>query len=516
MSVEDELRRLQRDTIELQRMLLQSGITPNLANDLRKLDEIAVLRERIERAESRTSELNTAVTTAAAASVTPAPAVQAAENGSILAKITSSTVATNVAWTLLAGFLVMFMQAGFAMVETGLTRAKNAAHTMAMNFLDYGFGVLAFWAVGFGIMFGGVGAISSLGIEQGLDNRLGITIDGKMYSLMGNGAWFVCGDLAPGIFTLFLFQVVFASTANTIPTGTLAERWKLSHMAIHSLFVGGLIYPLFGHWVWGGGWLAALGYIDFAGSTVVHLVGAMLALAGAVIIGPRVGKFNADGTANAIPGHNIPMAVIGTFILAFGWFGFNAGSTLNAEDPRIGLIAVNTALASAAGMAAAAAASVLRFGNCDLSLSCNGMLGGLVAVTASCAFIDTWAAVTIGGIAGVLMIFSVVFVEDFLKLDDPVGAISVHGTCGAFGGLAVGIFANGKHGVSGLVAGNGQQLLIQILGVTTCILFTYVLAWLMFRGCNLVATGAADADQQVDGLDIAELGIEAYPVSEAK
>src|SRR6266550_4179050 len=270
----------------------------------------------------------------------------------------ANTVAINFVWTLVAGFLVMFMQAGFALVETGFTRAKNAAHTMTMNFMVYGIAMLAYWAVGFALQAGGVGPLGTLGGYDQLSHEVSVTIGGKAWGLVGGTGFFLTGVAytAP-VFAYFLFQMVFMDTAATIPTGALAERWRFSAFVVFSVFVGAFIYPIYANWTWGGGWLAMLGknlglghgHVDFAGSSVVHMTGGVMALVTAALLGPRRGKYNADGTSNAIPGHNIPMALIGTFILAFGWFGFNAGSTLAGSDLRIGVIATNTMLAGAAG-----------------------------------------------------------------------------------------------------------------------------------------------------------------------
>src|SRR5256714_4933061 len=263
----------------------------------------------------------------------------------------ANTVAINFVWTLVAGFLVMFMQAGFAMVETGFTRAKNAAHTMTMNFMVYGIAMLAYWAVGFAIQAGGVGALGTLGGYDKLAHEVSLTIAGKQWGLFGGTGFFLTGVAytAP-VFAYFLFQMVFMDTAATIPTRALAERWKFSAFVVFSVFVGAFIYPIYANWTWGGGWLAMLGknlglghrHVDFAGSSGVHMTGGVMAFFAAALLGPRRGKYNFDGSANAIPGHNIPMALVGTFILAFGWFGFNAGSTLAGSDLRIGVIATNT------------------------------------------------------------------------------------------------------------------------------------------------------------------------------
>ena len=306
-------------------------------------------------------------------------------------------VAINIVWTLVCGFLVMFMQAGFAMVETGFTRAKNAGHTMAMNFMVYALGMLGFWVCGFALQMGGVGAVRHSGRRRGAERR----IHDRRCSARSSACSEPRASSCPadtydvGVFTMFLFQMVFMDTTATIPTGSMAERWNFKSFVIYGLFVGAVIYPLYANWVWGGGWLSKLGsnfglghgHVDFAGSSVVHMTGGVLALVGAKMLGPRLGKFNKDGTPNAIPGHHIPMAMVGCFILAFGWFGFNAGSTLAGTDLRIGVIAVNTMLAGAAGAFSAMLYMWLRYGKPDISMAANGLLAGLVAITAPCAFV---------------------------------------------------------------------------------------------------------------------------------
>jgi Amt family ammonium transporter len=448
----------------------------------------------------------------------------------------STELSINISWTLITGFLVMFMQAGFAMVETGLTRYKNVAHTMAMNFMVYALGMLGFWVCGFALQFGGTGAatsvstVGSLGemVKTVLNGEIGFSMGDKFFGLMGTKGFFLMGpSFDAGIFTLFLFQMVFMDTTATIPTGTMAERWKFSAFAIYGFLVGALIYPIYANWVWGGGWLAALGknfhlghgHVDFAGSSVVHLVGGILALVGGKMIGPRLGKFNADGTPNPIPGHNLPMAIIGTFILAFGWFGFNPGSTLSAMDTQIGIIATNTMLASAAGAVVAMLITWWRFGKPEPSFMCNGMLAGLVAITAPCAFVEAWAAVLIGAVAGVLVYASVFFVEETLRIDDPVGAISVHGANGVWGVISLGLLANGKYGdawngvdgkVTGLFYGDSSQLVAQCVGVTACFLYVGAAGWLTFTLLESVVGNRVTAEAEIEGLDGPEMGVAGY------
>lgn len=438
-------------------------------------------------------------------------------------------VAINFVWTLIAGFLVMFMQPGFAMVETGLTRAKNAAHTMGMNFLIYPLGMLGFYVCGFALMFGGLGALGTLGGYGGLNHEFTINLFGKSFGLFGTKGFFLSGsgyDVA--VYTLFLFQMVFMDTTATIPTGALAERWKFLSFCIYGFFVGTIIYPIFGNWVWGGGWLAMLGqnfglghgHVDFAGSSVVHMTGGVIALVAAWIVGPRLGKFNRDGSANPIPGHNIPMAVVGTFILAFGWFGFNAGSTLAGTDLRIGVIAVNTMLASATGAAAATLWMwIVRTKKPDPSMMCNGMLAGLVAITAPCAFVNSISACVIGLVAGVLVVESVYFVEGKLKIDDPVGAISVHGVNGAWGCLALGLFADGSYGdgwngvagtVKGLFYGDYSQFLAQCTGVLSNIIYVGLITLVIFKLLEITVGNRTEPEAEMDGLDIPEMGVAGY------
>ncbi len=438
-------------------------------------------------------------------------------------------ISINFVWTLITGFLVMFMQAGFAMVETGFTRAKNAAHTMAMNFMVYPLGMFGFWVCGFALMFGGVGPLATLGGENILNHAITMTVFGKTMTVLGWKGFFLAGNAyAPAIYTMFLFQMVFMDTTATIPTGAMAERWRFLPFVIYGLLVGGVIYPIYGCWVWGGGWLATLGanfglghgHVDFAGSSVVHLTGGVIALVGAKLIGPRVGKFNANGTANAIPGHHIPMAVVGTFILCFGWFGFNPGSSLAGTDLRIGVVAVNTMLAGTAGALTSMIYMWIFFGKPDISMICNGLLAGLVAITAPCAFVTSINAVIIGGIAGVLVIWSVFFVERVLKIDDPVGAISVHGLNGAWGVLSLGLFADGSYGegwngvaggVRGLFYGDASQLVAQCVGVLANFVAIGALSFVIFKVINRITRLRSTDEEQIMGLDIPEIGVEGYP-----
>jgi len=447
----------------------------------------------------------------------------------LLAAIGHNKVAINMMWVLITGFIVMFMQTGFAMVETGLTQAKNAAHTFSMNFMIYPLGMLGFYVLGFGIMFGGLGAIGTMGGYAGLNHEITINLFGKDFGLLGGKGFFLTGgayDVA--VFALFLFQMVFMDTTATIPTGAMAERWKFSSFVFYGLLVGSIIYPVYGNWVWGGGWLAMLGknfglghgHADFAGSSVVHLTGGVLAFIGAKMIGPRLGKYKKDGSPVPIPAHSIPMAMIGTFILAFGWFGFNPGSSLAGGDLRISVVAVNTMLAGATGAFASMFWMwLVRTGKPDPSMMCNGMLAGLVAITAPCAFVNAPAACLIGLIAGVIVIEAAFFVEGALKIDDPVGAIAVHGVNGAFGCLALGLFADGTYGdgwngvagpVRGLFYGDASQFLAQCVGVGTNIVVIGILGYVTFKVNDLIFGLRTDAEAEAIGLDLPEMGVPGY------
>jgi Amt family ammonium transporter len=437
-------------------------------------------------------------------------------------------VGINMTWTLNTGYLVMFMAAGFALVAAGFTRAKNVAHTVTMVFMVYAAGTIGWWMCGFALMFGGLGAISTLGGASVLDTEVTLPLFGKAFGLCGGTGFFLSGATYDvGVFGLFLFQKVFMDTANYIPTGAMAERWKYLSFFIYTLFMSMLLYPLFGNWVWGGGWLSQLGtnfglghgHVDFAGSSVVHMVGGVCALAGAISLGPRQGKYTPDGRPVAIPGHNIPMAILGTFILAFGWFGFNPGSTLAGTDLRIAVIAVNTMLASASGAVLAAIYMWLKFGKPDPSMTANGMLAGLVAITAPCAFVNSVGAFIIGAVAGGLVVESAFCLERKLKVDDPVGAISVHGTCGAWGVLSLGLFADGTYGdglngvagtVKGLFYGDPSQLLAELIGAATNVIFVFVASLLFFKILDLLIGNRVSAEVELEGLDVPEMGVPGY------
>jgi Amt family ammonium transporter len=448
----------------------------------------------------------------------------------IATEVGHAKISLNFVWVLLAAFLVMFMQAGFALAETGFTQAKNAAHTMAMNFMVYGLGMLGFWVCGFALMMGGVGAVANLGGTAPLSGEFTVDIAGHIIGLFGTKGFFLSGDTYDvGVFGLFIFAMVFMDTAATIPTGSLAERWKWASFVLFVLFMSMIVYPIFGNWVWGGGWLAQLGsqfglgngHVDYAGSSVVHLVGGVAALAGSMVVGPRIGKYGDDGKVNPIPGHNIPTALLGVFILAFGWFGFNAGSSLAGGDLRITVVAVNTMLASAAGAVAAMVVSLIKHDKADVGLMANGMLAGLVAITAPCAFVNSIGAVAIGAIAGVLLVGSLYYFEYKAKIDDPVGAISVHGVCGAWGVISLGLFADGTYGagyngvatpVIGLFYGGGfNQLYAELIGTATCLVFVFISFYAFFKIVGALIGNRVSTQVEIEGLDLHEVGALAYP-----
>lgn len=470
-------------------------------------------------------------------------------------RVAHNLYSINMVWVMLTGFLVMFMQLGFAMVETGLTRAKNAAHTYAMNMMIYPLGCIAFYAYGFALGWGnwfnapvGPGWYSSLGPGTAVLNS-GFDIGG--WVLFGTKGFFLSGCQDVSILGLFFFMMVFMDTTATIPTGTMCERWSWNNFVIYGLWVA-LPYCLFANWAWGGGWLAQLGvkaglghgYTDFAGSGVVHLMGGTIGLIGAIIIGPRIGKF-VNGKAVAIPGHDLPMVMGGTFVLCFGWFGFNPGSTLAGTDLRLTFAVVNTMLAGVAAALTSMWVMQLKFGKPDPSMMCNGMLAGLVAITAPCAFVSPGAAVLIGAIAGVLVVYSVFF-WDKMGVDDPVGAVSVHGVNGLFGVLSVGLFSTGDYGAgwNGVVSTDAStayanqvvgilpigsvcgapffssagwgQLAAQAIGGATCIVFGGIMAFVWFKVSNLIIPMRAPREVEVGGCDMPEVGALAYPDFELK
>jgi len=394
----------------------------------------------------------------------------------------------NIIW-MLGAFLVFFMQAGFAFLGAGLIRAKNTTNYMTKSFMDFTIASLSFWAFGFALMWG----TSQAGIAGNTNYFLTDAADGQTY-------------------VDFVFQMVFAGTAATIVAGAVAERTKTQAYLAYSFIIGAIIYPLYGHWAWNeAGWLGALDKIDlpaaadYAGSGVVHAVGGFVALAGAVVVGPRIGKFNADGSANVISGHNVGYVVIGTFILFFGWFGFN----INTGD-SIGLNAINTLMAGATGSIVALYIRLIQTGKTDILIACNGALAGLVGITAGAAFVEPWSAVVIGAIAAPIMMASLIMIERLFKIDDPVGAISVHGVTGLWGLLAVGIFANGNNGVEGLVVGEGKQILSQLISMGVVLAWGLVTGFALFMLLKVTMGVRATEAEELEGLDISEHGLPAY------
>jgi len=398
----------------------------------------------------------------------------------------------NYVWTILAAILVFFMQAGFALLETGFTRSKNAVNIIMKNFMDVGAGGLAFFAVGFGIMFG-----TTAGGWFGTDGFFLSGIEGQ------DPTW---------TWAFFLFQAVFAATAATIVSGAVAERTKFTGYLIFSIIITALIYPVFGSWAWGGlfngsGWLESLGFIDFAGSTVVHSVGGWAALAGAIVVGARVGKYDKEGKPVHIPGHSLPLAALGVFILWFGWFGFNAGST-TAGDSSIALIAMNTFLAAGAGATLAMIVTWLQFGKPDAPMTLNGVLGGLVAITAGCANLTPGSAILAGSIAGIVVVYATEFLEKYV--DDPVGAIAVHGVCGAWGTLAAGLF-DVSAGIWGTNGFDPSVVGVQLLGIAAAFVWTFTVSYVLFSIIKKTVGLRVNGQLEEKGLDLHEHDNRAYP-----
>lgn len=404
----------------------------------------------------------------------------------------SLEVGLNTVWVLLGAFLVFFMQAGFGMVEAGFIRAKNSSNLIMKNFIDFCFASIIFFLVGYAFMFG----------------------DGNSF-IGTKGFMLLDAPNTSGIplYAFVLFQAAFAGAAATIVAGAVAERMKFKVYLLYTIILSAFIYPIVGHWIWGGGWLSQMGFADFAGSTVVHAVGGSVAFIGALILGPRIGKFNKDGSSNIIAGHNIPMAALGTFILWFGWFGFNAGSTLAVGDGEaIGLISLNTCLAAAAGGITSMMSVWARWGKPDLSMTMNGILGGLVAITAPCAFVSPGASVVIGALAGIFVVYGVANLEK-LQVDDPVGAVAVHGVNGVWGTLAVGLFGQKALGLAreGLIFGGGlEQFFVQLLGTFTVVIFCIVSMGVVFKIIKMTIGLRVDKLEELRGLDVEEHGIDSY------
>jgi ammonium transporter, Amt family len=435
---------------------------------------------------------------------------------------------TSLLWVVIGAVLVIFMQAGFALVETGFTQKKNAAEVMSTNFAIFGLGFIGFMFVGFPLAFAGF-SYGPMGLSSPMNGDGLPAVGGEFTGILYWGYNHLGDAATPALLGFFLYMAAFMDTTATIPTGSMAERWKWKSFVIWGLFCGAIYYPLFAAWTWGGGWLAkswetmslGAGYVDFAGSGVVHAVGGAAALAGAIVLGPRIGKYGPDGKPRAIPGHNIPMAMLGCFILLFGWFGFNAASTFASTDIQFSTVAANTAIAGAVGSIAAMFYITRRTGKPDPGMMVNGMLAGLVAITAPCAFVAPWAAAVIGLIAGVLCIEAVFFLER-RGIDDPVGAVAVHGICGTFGVLAVGIFANGKYGagwngsssegVEGIIKGDWSQLGAQALGAVVIWTIIFGIVFAFFTIQNKLTKGgirSTEADE-IAGLDLPEMGVLGY------
>ncbi|MDD3404473.1 MAG: ammonium transporter [Hespellia sp.] len=397
----------------------------------------------------------------------------------------ASGLLMNVMWTMIGAILVYFMQAGFAMCEAGFTRAKNTGNILMKNMMDFVLGSLLFFVLGFAIMHG-----SDAG---GIIGTTGFFDPTKLADADG-----LFNGLPVGVF--IIFHTVFCATAATIVSGSMAERTKFAAYLAYSAAISVVIYPVSGHWIWGGGWLSSLGFHDFAGSTAVHMVGGICALIGATILGPRIGKYGKDGKPRAIPGHNLPIAALGVFILWFCWFGFNCGST-TAATTSLGDIAMTTNLAAAAATLAAMTVTWIRYGKPDVSMTFNGSLAGLVAITAGCDVVSNWSAIIIGLVAGILVVFSVEFFDKVVKVDDPVGAISVHGVCGAAGTLLTGVFA---------MEGTGITFLHQLIGVASVMAYVAIMAFIVFTVINKTIGLRVSEEEEREGLDVHEHGSSAY------
>jgi Amt family ammonium transporter len=427
----------------------------------------------------------------------------------------------------------MLMQAGFALVATGLCQAKNAAHVISTNLLIYVFSVLGFWACGFAFLSGGWSGMPGLPVSQWSAHLFG-----HSFGWLGTHGFFLCSPGSdPAVYAWFFFLAVVISLAAVIPVGVMAERWKTGNVVLYGLVAAAVPLAVFGHWVWGGGWLAQLGqtlglghgFVDFAGSSVIHAAGGMIGLMGATALGPRLGKYARDGRPRPIAGHNLVFVVVGSLILAAGWFGFNVGPSFFTDAARAPIIAVNTMLASAAGAAAACALVTVKFRKPDPSMVCNGLLAGLVAISASSPFVNPAGAVLTGAVAGLLVVYAVLFFEGTMKVDDPMGALSVHGVGGVWGVLSLGLMADGsygtrwngtpeKNGVAGAFAtlfggavGDLGQLGAQAIGALTCLIFMGLAAWLWFKVSNRFVPLRTRREDELGGLDLPEVGAECYP-----
>jgi ammonium transporter, Amt family len=442
-------------------------------------------------------------------------------------------VSINLTSVVLAGALVILMQAGFALVVTGLCRAKNAAQVISMNLLIYVFSVLGFWICGFALLSGGGAGVPGASVSQ-----WSLPLFGHLFGLAGTRGFFLHVTGAdPAAYAFFFWQAAVISLAAVIPAGVMAERWKFGNIVLFGIFAAALPLAIFGHWVWGGGWLAQLGqnlglghgYVDFAGSSVVHVTGGMIGLMGATALGPRLGKYARDGRPRPIAGHNLAFVVVGSLVLAAGWFGLNVVPSLFAGEARAPIIAVNTMLASAAGAAAACALVTMKFRKPDPSMVCNGLLAGCVAISGSCAFVNPAGAVITGLVAGILVVYAVLFFEGTMKVDDPMGALSVHGVGGVWGVLSLGLLADGsfganwngaqeKAGVAGAFAtlfggasNDWGQLGAQIIGALSCLIFLGLTAWIWFKVSHRLLPLRTRREDELSGLDLPEVGAECYP-----
>jgi len=458
-------------------------------------------------------------------SVLPANTAPGDVSKVLSAAIAKDRTSINTSWLMVGGVLVLFMQAGFALVETGFTRAKNAAHTMMMNLVIFALGVVGWFVCGYALMFGSTDQSGLLGLT-----KLGNPIHIGSWNILSKSGFFLAGHAYDtAILGFFFFQLVFMDATATIPTGAMAERFKFKAFCVWGIFASAILYPIYGNWVWGGGWLSQLGIlgpkwghgaVDFAGSGVVHAMGGVAAFWGAKALGPRIGKFDANGKPRAIPGHHLPMAFLGTFILLVGWMGFNGGSTFAGTDLRLTVVIVNTIISSAFGCLSAMFLMWKKFGKPDPSMTCNGLLAGLVAITAPCAFVAPWAAMVIGIVSGFMVVYAVIVIENTFKIDDPVGAVAVHGVNGLWGVMALGLFADGSYGgglngvaggVKGLFYGDGGQFAAQLANCVVLILFCSVMCIIFFRLLDkFVGLRSLEADE-IAGLDLPEMGAMAYP-----
>jgi len=435
--------------------------------------------------------------------ILPVSAATVEENAEAIGNLQT---ALTVVWLILCGGIVFLMHAGFSLVEIGLTRAKNTANILMKNFMTVCIGIVVYWVIGWALMYG--------------TDYAGI---------IGSDQFFMSGaDNA--VWTSWWFQMVFAATGATIVSGAMAERTSFKAYLVYTVLMVGLIYPVFGHWVWSGAGILTtgpivdaigIGFHDFAGSAVVHMIGGFSALVGVMLVGPRIGKFR-NGKPVVIPGHSLPLAFLGTLILAFGWIGFNGGSTLNGNDPYMSLVIVNTFLAAGIGAITVMMITWMKTGKPDPSLTANGLLAGLVAITAPCGSVTNWAAIVIGIVAGIVVYAGVMFNENKLKLDDPVGAIAVHGYCGAWGVISVGIFAVGQgNGIladaaytaagAGLLYGGTQQFIIQVIGLIMAIIWAFGISFIIFKILDVIVGLRVPEEDEIAGLDIREHGMSAYP-----